>query len=379
MEVLTIGGAMIDTIAIIDSQLIERMAMSNAGRSFLLLEQGKKTEASCVSTHCGGGAVNTAVSFSRLGFITSTLIKIGKDSRAELVLDALRTEGVSEKWVTRSESEPTGASAIVSSHDRNAAIFTFRGANTHLTAADLKDDMFTADLIYVAALSGKSANLLPAIVERSVRRKRFLAVNPGIRQISSQIAALGALLPKIDLLAINRDEAKTLLQAAIAELAIDDPRVLRGFAGEALFAEPLPTPLRRHVVMREILAALRALGARAVLLTDGNHGAYALEDNVITYCPAIKTEVMGTAGAGDAFISTFTAYRALGHSVEAALKAASINASSVVQFAEAQTGLLTVQDLQCKAANHENTFITECWQFKAQTSERKLKVKIGKN
>jgi ribokinase len=54
MKVLTIGSAMIDTIAIIGSARIERMTMLNAESSFLLLEEGRKTEAEEVSTHAGG-------------------------------------------------------------------------------------------------------------------------------------------------------------------------------------------------------------------------------------------------------------------------------------------------------------------------------------
>ena len=44
MKVLTIGSAMIDTIAIIGSARIERMTMLNAESSFLLLEEGRKTD-----------------------------------------------------------------------------------------------------------------------------------------------------------------------------------------------------------------------------------------------------------------------------------------------------------------------------------------------
>ena len=52
MKALSVGGAMIDTIAIIESERIERMSMLNAEASFLLLEEGRKTEALEVSTHC---------------------------------------------------------------------------------------------------------------------------------------------------------------------------------------------------------------------------------------------------------------------------------------------------------------------------------------
>ncbi len=49
----------------------------------------------------------------------------------------------------------------------------------------------------------------------------------------------------------------------------------------------------------------------------------------------------GTAGAGDAFNATFTAYIALGFKPEDAMRAAAINAASVVSHVDTQTGLLS--------------------------------------
>ena len=77
---------MVDTIAIIDSGRIERMTMLNADSSFLLLEEGRKTEAVEVSTHSGGGAVNVAVAMARLGMDVALLAKLGVDARAETIL-----------------------------------------------------------------------------------------------------------------------------------------------------------------------------------------------------------------------------------------------------------------------------------------------------
>ena len=83
LKVLTVGGAMIDTIAIIESSRIELMKMRNADTSFLLLEEGRKTEAFEISTHCGGGAINTAVAMARLGCEVATIVKLGRDGRAD--------------------------------------------------------------------------------------------------------------------------------------------------------------------------------------------------------------------------------------------------------------------------------------------------------
>jgi ribokinase len=60
MKMLTVGGAMLDTIAIVDSDRIEHLEIPGSDGSFLLLEEGRKTEAEEVSTHLGGGAVNAA-------------------------------------------------------------------------------------------------------------------------------------------------------------------------------------------------------------------------------------------------------------------------------------------------------------------------------
>jgi hypothetical protein len=160
MKALTVGGAMIDTIAIIASDHIERMSMRNADSSFLLLEEGRKTEALEISTHVGGGAVNAAVAMARLGLDVATLVKLGKDARAETVLNHLLQEGVSTRWAMRDGRAPTGASVLLSSHDRNAGIFTFRGANTLLDASELRAEAFAVDLVYVSSLSNESAGCL---------------------------------------------------------------------------------------------------------------------------------------------------------------------------------------------------------------------------
>src|SRR6185436_4863981 len=207
MKALSVGGAMIDTIAIIANNRIERMTMLNADNSFLLLEEGRKTEAVEISTHVGGGAVNAAVAMARIGLDVSTLVKLGKDQRAETVLSHLLQEGVSTRWALRDGRAPTGASVLVSSHDRNAAIFTFRGANTLLSTEDLRKEAFAADVVYVSSLSNESADAFPAIVEHAKAQGALVATNPRVRQLSSRGGAFLDSLAQIDILAVNRNEA----------------------------------------------------------------------------------------------------------------------------------------------------------------------------
>jgi ribokinase len=351
MKALTIGGAMIDTTAIIESDHIERMSMLNAETSFLLIEEGRKTESLEVSTHCGGGAINTAVAMARLGADVATLIKVGEDDRAEMILERLSEQGISPRWVMRDAQAPTGASVLISSHERNAAVFTFRGVNTLLTAEDLDNDAFAVDLVYVSNLSNESADCFPQIVEKAKANGALLAVNPGLRQLSARSGAFQSCLSQIDILTINRPEADILVTSLVSRF---------GEGGQTLALEPGEKPpelLARGLVgggfamsLPAFLDALRQLGTKHIVLTDSRSGAFVCSNGEILFCAALDAEVAGTAGAGDAFASTFATYIALGQPSDTALKAATINAASVVGHVDTQTGLLSRLEIEKRLA-----------------------------
>jgi ribokinase len=362
MKALCVGGAMIDTIAIIASDRIERMTMLNADSSFLLLEEGRKTEALEISTHVGGGAVNAAVAMARLGLDVSALVKLGKDQRAETILARLSQEGVSTRWAMRDGRAPTGASVLLSSHDRNAGIFTFRGANTLLEEADLRDEAFATDMVYVSSLSNESADAFPAIVKRAKAHGALVAVNPRVRQLSSRGGAFLESLADIDILAVNRSEADVLVPGLVARF---------GEGGETLKLEPGEQPPRlaargfsgggHEMSLPVFFGALRELGPRFVVVTDGRNGAFLGAREVIMYCPVLETQVVGTAGAGDAFNATFTTCIALGRPPEEALRAAAINAGSVIGYVDTQTGLLRLADINSRLIATSKALKVRVW------------------
>ena len=361
-SVLTVGGALIDTIAVIGNDSIERMSMTNADRAYLLLEQGSKTEAEIVSTHPGGGALNAAVSFARLGFDAATLIKIANDDRGQAVRNNLSEEGICDDFVITTTAAPTGASVLVSAHDRDAAIFTFRGANTLLDARDLKPKAFERDVVYIAGLSNKSADCFPDIARLAKSCGAFIATNPGIRQLTTRGDALERTLPQIDLLSMNVDEAQALLPR------LNNQRREESSGRKSKRDEHLPSLMQRGLTssgietsLQRFCTALLDLGTKCVLVTDGKRGAFAATAGELTYCPTLKLDVVGTAGAGDAFNSTFTALFATGSSVGDALQAATVNAGSVVKFADTQSGLLTRHHLEKALTTEKGVLTLQAW------------------
>jgi ribokinase len=357
MNVLTIGGAMVDTIVTIESDKIEQIKMRNAESSFLLLEEGQKTEAEEIVSSGGGGALNAAVAAARLEHTTSIIAKIGKDDKADVVRSLLRAEGVDVSWLATDDVEPTGASVIISSHDRNAAVFTHRGANTRLTIDDLPAAAFQRrNLVYIANLSNQSADCYPHAVRSAKAAGALLAVNPGIRQLTARFDDFWSSLASIDVLCVNRVEAQTLM-----------PRLLQSFGegGAPLLPksdDSLPPLAKRglrnggyEMTLVKFLGALIEIGVGAVVLTDGSNGAFIAQGQDIHYQPAQQVVAAATTGAGDAFSATFACYLASSQNAARALSAASINAASVVKHIDTQTGLLARSALEAEIEARSET------------------------
>lgn len=350
MKVVTVGGAMIDTIAIIDDARIERMSMRNAEQAFLLIEEGRKIEAREISQHCGGGGVNAAVAIARLGFDVAAVLKLGRDARAEIILRKLEDEGVSTRWAMRDPRSATGASSILAAHDRDAAIFTFRGANTLLAPEDLSAEMLAGDLVYIAGLSNEAADCFPVLVDLAKANGAKVATNPGVRQLTSRGGPFFEQLGRLDLLSVNRVEASALAPRLVerfgeggAPLPMEDGEVGPDLARTGLAAGGFEMSLAKF------FAALGELGVGHVLVTDGARGAFASDGAKVVFQPAATARVVGTAGAGDAFAATFAATLQR-QGVEQALKAAALNAAAVVGHVDTQTGLLTGEALAARLA-----------------------------
>lgn len=345
MRALAIGSAMIDTIVLVASRDIERMTMANDAVSYLLLEQGRKVEAESIAEHVGGGAVNAAVAMARLGAEVGVVLKVGTDLKAEKILTRLKEEGVAADFVARTDADETGAAVMIASHDRNATIFTRRGANTRLSDADVAADRFAGrDLVYITALSNESADRFPDIVRRASAAGAFVAANPGIRQLTARAEPFVERLCDLSLLALNRVEAEALVPALSVRWGSHASTLHPPDEGGA------PPPLMRQglsfggfdMELASFCAAVRAFGCARLVVSDGTNGAYLADAEGIRHvATAEAAEVRGTAGAGDAFTSTCAMLLADGMEPARALRAAALNAADVVGHIDTQSGLLT--------------------------------------
>ena len=89
MKVLTIGGATQDSIIEYSEPETLNLQSHRGTRSYLLLEEGKKIEVETLGHYSGGGATNSAVTFSRFGFDVATFCLVGNDSAGEFIIQDL--------------------------------------------------------------------------------------------------------------------------------------------------------------------------------------------------------------------------------------------------------------------------------------------------
>jgi len=339
MKAITFGSAMVDIITVISSEAIEQLSLSNSNRQYLLVEPGRKVEAETITRHIGGGALNAAVCLARLGCDASPVVKMGEDVPCDYIVKNALDHGLDASRFLIDKTQSTGSAVMIASHEKNAAIFTHRGANTTLVQHDLeKVEPLQADMVHAAPLSGASAKMLPAIARLANQAGAFFSCNPGIRQITTRTNSVLTASTHMSLISINEVEAAALVPC----LSTLDANLDWGMPAANT---PVIHAQGVDICLEKFCRTLHAHGPKNVLITHGAEGAYMYDGKRLHHQEVVPTDVAGTAGAGDAFVSTLTWGLSSGHPAKQALLQAAHNASSVVSHVNTTDGLLSADEL----------------------------------
>lgn len=304
-EIITIGGATVDYFADTDSQLIS-IETRTSHQQLIAYPLGSKILINELNTTTGGGGTNTAVSFSRLGFRTAWLGKLGDDTIADLVLENLAAENVAFIGAREGHS---GVSFVLTSIGHDRTILTSKGANNHLHLDDLPDAK--APWVYVASMLEESWT---TVVDFVARNSFKVAFNPSNYQAKLGYAELQPLIDRVSILVMNREEACNFLGL--------DPN--------------------EHSDMPALVKALVKVPGQIAAVTDGGNGVWVYDGEQVhagKSTPGLN--VVETTGAGDAFASTFTACVMKNLSVRDALAHGMANAESVLQHKGAKDALMS--------------------------------------
>src|SRR3989338_3601764 len=144
-DVITLGSATRDIFVKTD------LKQKN---NYLLMELGDKIEIEKPFMETGGGATNSAVSFSRLGLKAAAIIKLGNDGSGHLIKHTLEKEHVSRKFVLHDNNYGTALSIIMYKKNIDRTLFVYRGASSHILPKDVKLKKLKTNWLYITALNG---------------------------------------------------------------------------------------------------------------------------------------------------------------------------------------------------------------------------------
>ncbi|MBI5421957.1 carbohydrate kinase family protein [Candidatus Peregrinibacteria bacterium] len=351
-KIFSIGGATFDIFIKAHDQAIVHLRTPDSRKEWFGLEYGGKVLIDEIHETFGGGASNTSIAFSRMGFDAYFVGMVGTEY-GNRVLDNLKNEKVHLDFASRTNLDKTSFSTILNSFEGERTVLAYPGANHYLKVEHLPlSALATADWIFLNHLSGLDNRIPMALVQLLEKHPRIkLAWNPGHEQIKQGLKKWKPLLSHTEVLFLNKEEASLFSGIPVCPAGVkqDDPR-LHGHIPTS-FLPPYADDASH------ILCAFSQAGVKNVVITDGKNGAQATDGKRVYFCPVVSHKIVDTLGAGDAFASGFASARILGEGLKDALRYGTINAQSVISYFGAQKGLLRLKELLGKVAK-SNLLVT---------------------
>jgi sulfofructose kinase len=231
-------------------------------------------------TQCGGQTATAMAACSRLGLRTKYVGAVGADPGGARVREALAHAGVDVSGIVTRDAatrfavilidERTGERAVLWDFDERLKL-----CDEDLPAAALQ----SARLVHV-----DDVDINAAIAAARTARARSLPVTSDIDQVTDATAAL----------------VEAVSVAIFAEHV--PQQLLRRLSGQpAADARPGACESDGQPALREALSALPRRQEQVFIVTLGERGAIALDEDGFHYQPGYRVKAVDTTGAGDVF------------------------------------------------------------------------------
>jgi sugar/nucleoside kinase (ribokinase family) len=269
----------------------------------------------------GGNATNAAVGMSRLGLNVGLCAEIGKDELSQKILNDLKKENVNTENLVQTDKEDTSISIGLN----------YKGDRTLFTEHVQRDHNFSFEniqtkFVYLTSLGNIWENTYEKVLEFVKRSGAKLTFNPGSIQLEKRSKAFMDIIENADYIFVNKEEAEEILYGEELNLANNDTARIK-----------------------KLLYGIKSLGAKNVVITNGDNGSYAEDkDNNIYHLGILKTDVVEKTGAGDAYSAGFLAAIIHGLDITETMKWGAINSASVIGKIGAEEGLLRKIELEEK-------------------------------
>lgn len=322
LDVITIGTAVRDLFVKSKEFKVLKEKSFTTGKAFAL-PLGAKIDLDEMVFSSGGMGINSAITFARQGYKTACLCRVGDDMGGEEIRKDILKDGISEDFIRVKKGENTGYSILLLNSQGERTILTSRGASANFHwAEDVNEAKMEASWFYLGG--SLPIEFVESTVELAKRKGARVAFAPSKVHIKLGLGRLGGVFKKTNLVTMNREEA-----AAITEI---------DYKNEKEIFTKLDEYVEDIVVMTE--------GARGVLVSDGR--------NIYQAGIFKEKKLIDRTGAGDAFGSAFVASlmnidnlsNIKEEDMKLAIRLASANSTSVVEYMGANAGILKKEDFE---------------------------------
>lgn len=259
------------------------------------------------SLNVGGDAVNEAIAAAKIGLKTGIMCNLGRDYAGNIISSELGSNGVSTKYVIRSDEHPTPVTTIFVQEDGNRRSITNRAHSYNFHPEQYKEQFTSTRAIIMGSLFRAPFNdpdvihdVLTAATENDILVFADTKL-PNFRKLT--LKDISDVLPLIDYITPNLSEAEY-------------------YSGKTEVSE-----------MADVF--LEA-GVRNVIIKMGEEGCYFKNKDGGFKVPAFRIEAVDATGAGDNFIAGFVSEILRGSKPEDALRFA--NACGAVCSTEVGAG-----------------------------------------
>jgi ribokinase len=306
-------------IAVIGSNMVDLVTYSDR-----MPARGETIEAPEFAMGFGGKGSNQAVAAARLGAEVMMVTKVGDDMFGPITRQNYLDNGIDARYVDRVPGVSSGVAPVFVDPSGENCIFIIKGANAHLTPADVDR----------AAEALKQCRLI------------LLQLEVPLETVYHAIA-FGA-----------EHGIDTLLNPAPAVRGLDVGR-----CSQAAFLVPNETELATLSGMPtetdgQVLAAARSIiakGTRTVIVTMGRKGAMLVTRDRHEGIPGFdRIKAVDTTGAGDAFIGSFAHFYVLTGDVVSSLRNAALYAADAVTKLGTQKSFATAAEFSAFCRQHGN-------------------------
>ncbi|MBI5635344.1 carbohydrate kinase family protein [Candidatus Micrarchaeota archaeon] len=308
LDVLSIGDSTIDTFLKVNDAHV-MCSIDKQGCKFCV-NYADKIIVESLHQSVAGNAANNAIGSSRLGLQTSIYTTVGSDFDGKKILSRLKKERVSTNLVKTARGMESNKSTAINFHAERTLFVYHQPWNYHLPKLP------PARMVYYTSMGKDFASITKNLLSYVKKNNSILAINLGSHQRKSSYPKIKAIIEATTLFFFNKEEAAELLG------------------------------LPHSAKMKELLAGVKKLGPKIVVITDGPNGSTCFDGKNFLQLGIFNVPVIERTGVGDAFSTAFSAAYLAGFGLPTCLKWGTINSSGVIQKIGPIDGLHSKNEIQ---------------------------------